>query len=184
MNRKQLEHVLRASAAITEENSFVVVGSQAVLLPAPDAPADLLLSEEIDLYPALRPEKADLIDGAIGALSSFHETFGYHADGVGPETAVMPADWMVHAQLYYIGDITVVCPDLHDLAVSKCVAAREKDAAWVRALLRHSLVSADRLLARVAALQVAPAALDVHRRWMTMRVREAGVSVPPSAAAP
>ena len=94
MKREELEHVLRASAAITTDQSFVVIGSQAVLLPYPDAPAELLLSNEVDLYPALHPERADLIDGAIGQLSMFHDTFGYHADGVGPETAMLPADWM------------------------------------------------------------------------------------------
>lgn len=173
MNRKQLDHVLRAAAAITEETSFVVVGSQAILLPQPDAPADLLLSQEVDLYPALHPEKADLIDGAIGALSSFHETFGYHADGVGPETAVMPADWMVHAKLYYVGDITVICPDMHDLAVAKCVAGREKDADWVRALLRHRLVDADRMIGRLDSLQAEPAVASARRAWMLARIREA-----------
>ena len=39
MTREQLDHVLRAAAAIARENSLVVVGSQAVLLPFPDAPA-------------------------------------------------------------------------------------------------------------------------------------------------
>ncbi len=92
MTRDELEHVLRASAAIVNENSFVVIGSQAILLPHPEAPAELLLSNEVDLYPALHPEKADLIEGAIGVLSMFHDTFGYHADAVGPETAKMPDD--------------------------------------------------------------------------------------------
>ena len=64
MKREQLEHVLRACAAIVNENSFVVVGSQAVLLPHPNAPSELLLSNEIDLYPAAHPELADLIDGS------------------------------------------------------------------------------------------------------------------------
>jgi hypothetical protein len=94
MKREQLEHVLRACAAIADEKSFVVVGSQAVLMSHPDAPAELLLSNEIDLYPALHPERSDLIDGAIGQLSLFHDTYGYYADGVGPETAIMPADWV------------------------------------------------------------------------------------------
>jgi hypothetical protein len=93
MKRSELEHVLRAAAAIAQENSFVVVGSQAILMAFPHAPAELLASREIDLYPALHPEKADLIDGAIGAMSSFDQTFGYHADGDGPETAVMPSDF-------------------------------------------------------------------------------------------
>lgn len=126
MKREQLEHVLRACAAIVNENSFVVVGSQAVLLPHPNAPSELLLSNEIDLYPAVHPELADLIDGAIGALSMFHDTYGYYADGVGPQTARMPGDWMEFATLHYIGEITVVCPDLHDLAVAKSVAGRER----------------------------------------------------------
>ena len=99
MRRSEAEHVLRAAAAIAQEQSFVIVGSQAVLFLLPDAPQALLVSRELDLYPALHPEKADLIDGAIGALSSFDDTFGYHADGVGPETAVMPADWMDRAFL-------------------------------------------------------------------------------------
>jgi hypothetical protein len=69
VKREQLEHVLRACAAIVNEKSFVVVVSHAVLLPHPDAPAEVLMSNEIDLYPAPHPELADLIDGAIGQLS-------------------------------------------------------------------------------------------------------------------
>lgn len=104
MTREQVEHVIRAAAAITNELSFVVIGSQAVLLPYPDAHPDLLVCRELDLYPAMAPEKSDLIEGAIGALSQFDETFGYYADGVGPETAVMPPDWMDRASLHYLGD--------------------------------------------------------------------------------
>ena len=99
MQRSEAEHVLRAAAAIAQEQSFVVVGSQAIVLLFPDAPDELRVSRELDLYPALHPEKADLIDGAIGAMSSFDETFGYHADGVGPETAVMPPDWQTRMKL-------------------------------------------------------------------------------------
>jgi hypothetical protein len=70
MKRSELEHVLRAATAIAQETSFVVVGSQAILMAFPHAPQELLVSREIDLYPALHPEKADLIDGAIGAMLS------------------------------------------------------------------------------------------------------------------
>ncbi|HEY2928749.1 DUF6036 family nucleotidyltransferase [Piscinibacter sp.] len=173
MKREELEHVLRAAAAIIQEQSFVVVGSQAVLLPHPNAPADLLASREIDLYPAMHPEKADLIDGAIGALSSFHETFGYHADGVGPETAVMPADWMDRAQLYYIGPITAICPEMHDLAVSKCVAGRDKDADFVRALLRHRMIEASTLEDRLRALDATQQPVERLVAWARRRAQEA-----------
>jgi hypothetical protein len=37
--------------------------------------------------------KADQVDGAIGELSAFHETFGYWAQGVSVSTAVLPEGW-------------------------------------------------------------------------------------------
>lgn len=173
MKRAEVEHVLRAAAAIAQEQSFVVVGSQAILLPFPDAPAELRLSRELDLYPALNPAKADLIDGAIGAMSSFDETFGYHADGVGPETAVMPSDWETRSQLFYVGDVTAICPEVHDLAVSKCVAARDKDADFIRALLRHRMVDLETLLGRIATLDPARAPVDAVLAWTRRRALEA-----------
>lgn len=173
MKRSELEHVLRASAAITLESSFVVIGSQAVLLDFPDAPAELLLSNEVDLYPALHPERSDLIDGAIGQLSMFHDTFGYHADGVSPETAVMPGDWMDFAKLHYIGELTAVCPDLHDIAVSKCVAGRDKDAEWVRSLLRHHMIGLDRLIDRLNQLDATRHAPGRLIAWARRRADEA-----------
>lgn len=173
MKREELEHVLRAAAAIAQENSFVVVGSQAVLLPFPNAPEALLVSREIDLYPALHPERADLVDGAIGMHSSFHETFGYHADGVGPETAVMPADWMDRATLHYIGDVTAICPEIHDLALSKCVAGRDKDAGFVRVLLKERMVDLATLLERSAKLDPSRADVSTVTAWVRRRAQEA-----------
>jgi hypothetical protein len=173
MKRIELEHVLRASAAITLDTSFVVIGSQSVLMEFPDAPAELLLSNELDLYPAMHPERADLIEGAIGQLSMFHDTFGYHADGVSPETATMPADWMKFAKLHYLGELTVICPDLHDIAVSKCVAGRDKDADWVRSLLRHRMITIDRFIERLEQLDASahpPARLIA---WARRRAHEA-----------
>lgn len=178
MQRDQAEHVLRAAAAIAQEHSFVVIGSQALLFLLEDAPPSLLVSRELDLYPAMHPEKADLIDGAIGALSSFDDTFGYHADGVGPETAVMPDDWGQRSSLHYVGDLTVICPELHDLAVSKCVAGREKDAEFVRELLRLDLVSAVTLKERVALLDAAKYPVAQIAQWIDRRHAEAKGNTP------
>jgi hypothetical protein len=55
MTREQLEHVLRAAGAITGREEWVIVGSQAVLGAVPDAPPEITVSEELDLYaPAAR----------------------------------------------------------------------------------------------------------------------------------
>ena len=90
MNRIALEHLIRAAAAISNETEFVVIGSQSVLGPFPNAPESLVVSVEADLYPRYAPEKSDLIDGAIGELSTFHRTFGYYAHGVDDTTAILP----------------------------------------------------------------------------------------------
>ena len=40
MNRKDLEHLIRAAAEVTNEYEFVVVGSQSILGPIPNPPAE------------------------------------------------------------------------------------------------------------------------------------------------
>jgi len=73
VTRAQLEHLIRASGAIAASDSVVIIGSQAILALHPDAPAELLGSMEAALYPLDDPRKADIIDGAIGEESPFHE---------------------------------------------------------------------------------------------------------------
>jgi hypothetical protein len=159
MRRDELEHVIRAAAAIAGESEIVVVGAAALLGSVPSPPAELAQTLEADLYPLRRPELADVIDGAIGELSTFHESFRYYAHGVGPATAILPAGWearLVTIQnentRHYVG----YCLEPHDLAASKLAAGRAKDLDFVRALLRHRLVTLDVLRQRLAALPVAP----------------------------
>lgn len=97
MTREELEHIIRASGDITDQYEFVIVGSQSILGPVPRPENVFTVSMEADIYPLQAPERADRIDGAIGEGSQFHETFGYYAQGVGPETACLPADWMQRA---------------------------------------------------------------------------------------
>lgn len=62
--------------AISGAREIVVIGSQALLGSFLDAAQELLVSQEADMYPLDRPERADLIDGSRGELSPFHEEFG------------------------------------------------------------------------------------------------------------
>lgn len=143
MNREQLQHILRAASAITKQGRFVVVGSQAIIGVLPDPPGVLGYSAEADIYPLDAPELSDLIDGSIGEGSPFHETFGYYAQGVGPDTAVLPEGWQY--RLNQVRDpVTLadgLCIDPLDLAASKIVAWREKDRAFLAAMLRQGLIN-------------------------------------------
>src|SRR6185503_35302 len=160
MTRDQLEHVIRAAATLAADDEIVVIGSQAILGQYPDAPAELLVSVEADVYPRHRVERADLIDGSIGEGSPFHESFGYYAHGVGPETAVLPAGWEQRLVPVYgenTRGATGLCLEAHDLVLSKYAAGREKDRAFTRAAAAHGLVRRDELLARLEGLPASPA---------------------------
>lgn len=143
MNAEQLRHILRASASITGERIFIVIGSQAILASHPDAPRSLRKSIEGDTYPRDHPEKAIELDGAIGELSPFHQEFGYYAHGVAPETAILPQGWEQRLVEFPVNDdvgTLGLCLEIHDLAFSKLAAGRTKDFEFIRELLRHKLI--------------------------------------------
>lgn len=131
----------------------MIIGSQAILGSHPDAPEELLVSMEADVYPKDAPDRSILIDGAIGELSVFHETFGYYARGVDEMTAVLPDGWqdrLVKVENENTRGAVSWCLEVHDLAVSKLAAGREKDMGFVECMLRHKLIDANIVRARLA----------------------------------
>lgn len=161
MRRDELEHVIRAAADVTQESEIVVLGSQAILGQFPDAPPSLLTSQEVDVYPRHDPDKAIAIDGALGDGSTFHQTFGYYAHGVGPETAKAPAGWetrlvrvRVQSTSGNAGDVTGWCLEAHDVVLAKCVAGRDRDWEYAAQAIRDRVVRADELLRRVPDLPI------------------------------
>jgi hypothetical protein len=162
VTREQLEHVLRAASAIVGERDILVIGSQAILGTIADErlPAEATTSIEADLAFLDDPadEKADQVDGAIGELSTFHETYGYYAQGVSVSTAILPSGWrerLVSLETPNTEPGRGVCLEPHDCVVSKLVAGRWKDQDFARALLREHLVEADTLIERIDLLSVA-----------------------------
>ncbi len=143
MKRADLEHILRASKGTTGEEHFIVIGSQSVLGKHPDAPRELMQSMELDLYPRDRPELSEAIEGSLGRYSLFDQSFGYYADGVGPETSVLPAGWesrLVPVCSENTGGATGWCLAPCDLAIAKLAAARPKDITFVRVMLKHHFI--------------------------------------------
>ncbi|HLU48991.1 MAG TPA: DUF6036 family nucleotidyltransferase [Planctomycetota bacterium] len=154
MRRSDLEHILRAASAITLRNEFVFIGSQAILAEHPDAPIELVRSIKLDIYPRGAPSEGDLIDGAIGEGSVFHNKFGYYAHGVGPETATLPNGWeerLVPISGPGCGGATAWCLETHDVAIAKLVAGREKDLDFVRGLVEHDYARPEILRDRLEA---------------------------------
>jgi len=144
MTRSQLEHILRAAGAITDETEIVVLGSQSILGSFPNAPEALCRSVEADAFPLHAPEKADLIDGTIGELSPFHETHGYYAHGIGSDSTVLAEGWknrLVRIASSATKGVVGWCLSPADLAISKLAAGRDKDISFVSRMLAFNLVS-------------------------------------------
>jgi len=161
MTREQLEHVIRVSATIADDDEIVVVGSQAVLGQFPDAPEELCRSMEADLWPRNHPERWELVDGSIGELSPFHETFGYYAQGVGPETAILPDGWqdrLVRVESPRTSGAVGLCLEIHDLVISKYVAERDKDLEFIGVAIAHGLVEEGTLRRRLEGTPIDDAA--------------------------
>jgi hypothetical protein len=168
MNRSEFEHIIRASAEITKEREFIVIGSQAILGKVPDAPKSLRQSMELDIYPRHRPELSIAIDGAIGELSAFDKEFGVYAHGVAPETAKLPKDWesrLISVSNHGTNGAVAWCLDPHDIAYSKLAAGREKDIAYVTELRRHDLVSPTKIDVLINKTEDPELKSTIQARW-------------------
>lgn len=184
MTRDELEHIIRASGDITEQYEFVIVGSQSMLGAVPNPEEVFTVSMEADIYPLKAPELADRIDGAIGEGSQFHQRFGYYAQGVGPETATLPRDWMQHMhriQNRNTNDRVGYCLDVLDLFLAKAAAGREKDREFCMALFEHGYVTPAQALPLVPTMPLDDkeqrALRATIRRW-AKAVRDAGHDLP------
>jgi hypothetical protein len=178
MRREHLEHVLRAASQIAGDPDVLVIGSQAILgaIPEEHLPAAATASIEVDVafFDDPGDRKADQVDGAIGELSAFHETFGYYAQGVSVSTAVLPAGWRDRLVLV---ETSSTAPgrgcllDPHDCVVSKLVAGREKDYAFAYALIEHGLIDPAILAERSETVDVSDALRQRLRNWVSSQRR-------------
>ena len=85
MNREQLADILRAASQLVDDRPLVM-GSQAILGTYEEAvlPAAATMSMEADVafLDDQDRAKADLVTGAIGEDSNFHQLRGYYAEGI------------------------------------------------------------------------------------------------------
>lgn len=148
MTRDQLEHIIRAAAAITHQYEFYIVGSQSILGAHPHPPAQFTVSAEVDIYPVSTPELADRIDVLLGEGSHFHNTYGYYAEGVGPQTSRLPIGW--ETRLHRVQSVNTegyvgLCLDVPDLFMAKAFAGREKDREFCMGLFQHAFVTLEQV---------------------------------------
>jgi hypothetical protein len=158
LNRDRVDHILRAAGAITGKTKFVLIGSAAIAAWRADIPEVMAMSRDVDLFAYDTPDAAEVADtlyGAIGQASPFDDEFGYYCDGVDELTAVLPTDWEKRARTYAnaaTNGVEALVPEPNDIALSKAVAWREKDVAWLRAAIAHRIIDVDAMCTRIAFL--------------------------------
>ena len=155
MNRAQFDHAVRAAANVAGVDEVIVIGSQAVHASlVADIPDVAMRSVEADIaIPGDEGDvKSDLVDGSIGEASMFHETFGFYAQGISIETAILPTGWyerLVRYESPATNGVVALCLSLEDLWVSKALAGRPKDLEFCRELLALDALDKSQLPARI-----------------------------------
>lgn len=160
MKKHELRTALKAAARVAREREFVIIGSQAVHAQCQRPPAEVLLSQECDLYPRTHPEAATLLDRELGRDSAFARKHGFYVDVVTPEIANLPEGWEKRVKPFHVGRITAFCLEIHDLLASKLAAGRLKDLELAGALLKLRLAGVRPLRARIARLNPVSASKD------------------------
>jgi hypothetical protein len=176
VTRAQLEHAIRAACDVAEDSEVWVFGSQAILGEFPDAPEALRASIEVDMQPKNRPDKADLVDGALGEMSQFHKTHDFYVHGLLIDGSAFPQGWQRRAKPV-VDEISTRgkigwCVEIHDLAASKLVAYSEKDRDFVRTLLIEEMIAPETLIERINLLNIDEEFRDRFFQWIQNTIEE------------
>ena len=152
VQKSELFELIGEVQAILSGELPVIVGSQATHALKDDPPEVALESIECDfiLYGG-KFEERERINRELGILSAFQRERGYYADALSLATVVLPSNWQDRLQPLFTNDERLVaqCLEIHDLAVSKLVAGREKDLEFLATALATRLVEIGIFLERV-----------------------------------
>ena len=152
MQKSDLFDLILAVRVILSDDLPIIVGSQATHALSEVPPEVALESVECDfLVFGGNAEARDRINEDLGVFSQFQRQRGYYADALGLATAIIPSGWQVRLQPLVgpDGDIVANCIEVHDLAVSKLIAGREKDLEFLQDAIFSGLISVSTFLERI-----------------------------------
>ena len=145
MELSDLQELFEQAKRLTDHSEFVVVGSLSILgiVPGSDAPAQMLMSIDVDCFTRDDPGRIFELRDSLGAGSQFEATHGFYLDPISPNVPTLPADWEFRLVRVPLGDsIVVFFLDPNDAAVSKYARSEPRDREWIQAGLGAALLSA------------------------------------------
>lgn len=159
MRKSDLFELVRQIKVITSDEMPIIVGSQAVHLVTDFPPEIIQQSIECDfLFSSGKSETRIEINKKLGVFSNFQLEYGFYADALGLATVILPTGWRERLQPFKdeSGEIIALVAEIHDIAVSKLIAGREKDFLFLKELFLREFIEIDIFIKRVLLVKEMP----------------------------
>ena len=154
MEKSDLFDLIDAVQSILIDELPVIVGSQATFALTDDPPEIAQESVECDflIFGSGKSDLRDRVNNELGVLTPFQREKGYYADALGLATVVLASGWQDRLQplLGPENKIIAYCLEIHDVAISKLIAGREKDHAFLLDAFSRELLLPAILIERLA----------------------------------
>ncbi len=160
MRKSDLFELLSAIKSLAPDEITIVVGSQAVHLVTNFPPEIVRQSIECDflLTGDGKSEIRAAINKKLGVFSPFQIEHGFYADALGLATVILPTGWRERLQTLEDenGNVIAYVAEIHDIAVSKLIAGREKDYIFLKELILREHLSIETFLERAKLIKEMP----------------------------
>lgn len=159
MRKSDLFELIAAIKFLAPDETPIIVGSQAVHLVTNFPPEIVQQSIECDfLIAGGKSEIRAVINKKLGVFSQFQIEHGFYADALGLATVILPAGWQERLKNLEdeSGNVIAKVAEIHDIAVSKLIAGREKDFVFLKELFLRECIFIEIFLERAELIKEMP----------------------------
>lgn len=165
--RKQNLFELTSEVRKITGNLPIIVGSQAIFAVTDFPPEIVKRSVECDYLLIKEFAKLRLpLTEKLGIFSDYQQKTGFFADILGLATVVLPQNW--EERLVELkddnGEPVAFCVEIHDVAVSKLAAGREKDYEFLQTAFLSDYLQIDTFIERAELILQSLSSEVLHRR--------------------
>jgi len=159
VRKSNLFELIREIKKLAPEETPIIVGSQAVHTVTNFPPDIVQQSIECDfLFARGKSETRVEINKKLGVFSPYQLEHGFYADALGLATVILPTGWRERLQSLEDENEKVVafCAEIHDVAVSKLIAGREKDFLFLKEAFLREIIKIDIFIERIRLVKSMP----------------------------
>lgn len=171
MRKSNLFELIREIKVIASDDMPIVVGLQAVHLVTSFPPDIVQQSVECDfLFTSGKSETRIKVNKKLGIFSPFQLEHGFYADALGLATVILPTGWQERLQSFKDenGETVALVVEIHDIAVSKLIAGREKDFLFLKYLFLQEIIEIAIFAERVLLVKEMPQNLILAERLIIL----------------